>query len=506
LFQANLDGRNISLNLHRFVIVACIYILVPFQNNKRSSGLIREFTQIQASFFVSTVVVNAITNTLPGFMMIATLVFAGANIPLAGLLAIIMGILLIIPYGLMTSAMPRSSGDYVWVSRIIHPLVGVVAAFLFWVFFFGWLSYNGWVFAVVGLSAPLQTIGALTGNNALISVGTAISSDIGVFLFGILMILLPLVVIVPGIKRTGQAAIVCGLAILAGALALLFTVASLNTATFISRFNTVVGSGAYQNFIDTAIAAGWDGTASFTGAFSLFDTMVLAVMFGTGFTLWTWAHIPLVGELKNAENTKQTILAMLIPLFVAGTITTLYYYLFTNYVGTLNTAIVYLGDQGHALVDTLPFSWDLSTVFLPMISLGEVALPIVMFLVALEASAAAFFANVGNIMYPVRYMFAQAFDGVLPRGLAHVWERYHIPIVAYAVLVIGGIIWHVWQTVNPGIWAYLAFVVGGQVLLWIIGCLAAALFPYRMKSHQQDVTRLPASQSSQSEVYWGLFQ
>ena len=303
-----------------------------FAFTRPSSGLVRQFTPVHATFFNAAVVLNAITNTLPGFMIVATMVFPRANILLAGLIAIGMGLTLIIAYGLMTSAMPRSSGDYVWVSRILHPLLGVVAGFLFWVFFWGWLSYNGWVFAHVGLAAPLQTYGHLTGNTALLNLGQTIGSDMGSFIFGLLMIFLPFLVIIFGIKRTGQVAVITGTATLLGALALLFNILRVNVNTFISRFDTVMGSGAYQNFLDTATAAGWSGTAAFTGGTNLMDTLVLAAMFGTGFTLWCWAHIPLVGELKNAESVKKNIGLMTVPLFSAGIIVTTYYYVFNSTV------------------------------------------------------------------------------------------------------------------------------------------------------------------------------
>jgi amino acid transporter len=453
-----------------------------FAFTRPSSGLVRQLTPVHATFLNASVVLNAITNTLPGYMIVATISFPQANILLAGLIAVFMGVTLIVAYGLMTSAMPRSSGDYVWVSRVLHPLLGVVVGFLFWVFFWGWLSYNGWVFAHVGLAAPLQTYGYLAGNNALVSLGQAIGSDTGSFLFGLIMIFLPFLVVIFGIKRVGQAAVVCGIATLLGALALLFNILSINQAVFVSRFDTVLGSGAYRNFIETARAAGWSGTTAFTGGINLFDTLVLAAIFGSGFTLWCWAHIPLVGELKNAQSVNKNIVMMTIPLFSAGTIVTLYYYIFNSVVGELNTAIFYLGNAGNPLVETLPFAWNTSTVYLPMLAVGPMMLPLVIFFVALSACSAALYANILNIVAPVRYMFAQAFDGVLPRALSSIWERHHVPLVGYVVLAVGAVIWHILQTIYPGFWYYLSFVIGGQVLMWIFGCLAAAIFPYRLKS------------------------
>ena len=453
-----------------------------FVFTRDSSGFVREFTPVQATFFNGAVVLNAITNSLPGFMIVAALTFPRANILLAGLIAVLMGITLIVAYGLMTTAMPRSSGDYVWVSRILHPLLGVVGGFIFWVFFWGWLSYNGYVFAAVGLAAPLQTYGQLTGNNALVSLGQTIGSSTGSFVFGLLMIFLPFLIVIFGIKRVGQAAVITGIATLLGALALLFNIMSVNQAVFISRFDIVMGSGAYRNFIETAKAAGWSGTTAFTGNTNLFDTLVLAAMFASGFTLWCWAHIPLVGELKNAQSVKRNLALMVIPLLSAGTIVTFYYYFFNSVVGELNTAISYLGNAGNPLVETLPFAWNTSTVYLPMVAVGPMVLPLVMFFVALSACSAALQANIANIVAPVRYMFAQAFDGVLPRALASVWEKYHVPLVGYVVLAVGAVIWHILQTIYPGFWYYLSFVIGAQIILWILGCLAAAVFPYRLKS------------------------
>ena len=93
---------------------------------RQATGLVRE---IGVS---SNLALNISFISLPLAVLVATqapYAFPGSN--LIGIV-IITALLCVIPtllYGSLSQAMPRSGGDYVFVSRIIHPVIGFAANF-----------------------------------------------------------------------------------------------------------------------------------------------------------------------------------------------------------------------------------------------------------------------------------------------------------------------------------------------------------------------------------------
>src|SRR5439155_23790661 len=54
--------------------------------------------------------------------------FPGGNFLLASLLTIPLALGVVYAFGFMTAAIPRSGGDYVIVSRTLHPALGMISA------------------------------------------------------------------------------------------------------------------------------------------------------------------------------------------------------------------------------------------------------------------------------------------------------------------------------------------------------------------------------------------
>src|SRR5438874_4907110 len=95
---------------------------------RQSSGLVREVSVVNALFFNTSAFIGG---TLGGAFQIAVL--AGVPVVVVGgltnwsFVAFIVGglcVLLAIIFASLTSVMPRSGGDYVFSSRILHPFLG----------------------------------------------------------------------------------------------------------------------------------------------------------------------------------------------------------------------------------------------------------------------------------------------------------------------------------------------------------------------------------------------
>ena len=70
-----------------------------------------------------------------------------------------MGLAMSYAFGLLTAMIPRSGGDYMFVSRVIHPMVGLISSFCMTLA--GLLSnaFFGIAFVTIGLAPGLQGIG-----------------------------------------------------------------------------------------------------------------------------------------------------------------------------------------------------------------------------------------------------------------------------------------------------------------------------------------------------------
>src|SRR3954447_19229632 len=96
---------------------------------RKATGLVREVSPF------STLVFNMAGQ--PTSLLLATSVFfalalfPGGSIWLGFAMALGVALLISLCYGLFTSAIPRSGGDYVLVGRVTHPVVGLMSSF-FW--------------------------------------------------------------------------------------------------------------------------------------------------------------------------------------------------------------------------------------------------------------------------------------------------------------------------------------------------------------------------------------
>lgn len=447
---------------------------------RRTSGFVREFTQLHALGWNWIWPLNTLLYMMPIYIAFLSPLFVGANIPLGALIAVLMALGPVVAYSMMGASMPRSGGDYVWSSRIIHPVVGVVASIGYSVYFFGWLTYNGIIMASFILQGPLNLVGQLTNNAGLISFAQWCGGD-GFLIIAVLMVVLPVLPLLGGMKWFGRFVIVTTGAILIATGLALYTVLVPTQGAFVQGFNNLMGTGAYQNFINEATAAGWTGTASYVGSMVPWDTLVLGVVFLGTQLIWSWPSVVLFGEIKRAESLKLNFLAMVIPCIFFLATGPLFILSSINLIGPeFSSALYYLGSAGSPVVANLPFSWDTTLIWMPFIALGDLAVPMILITDVLIAISV-FYSNSGNLIMPVRYLFNMAFDRVLPKGFAYVDKRYHAPLVGYLFLVIGGVIWTVLTYLYPGVWGYVSAVIAANALLFLVGCLSAALFPYRMK-------------------------
>jgi len=118
---------------------------------------------------------------IPGF-------YAGADLFQSIVIAAVLALPMAFVYAFFSAAIPRSGGDYVYISRTLHPLLGFVASWN-WVF---WMTVYVGVpaayFAQYGLSGLLRMLGVATSNSSLIDLGNNFVDPVWILAVGTLLI------------------------------------------------------------------------------------------------------------------------------------------------------------------------------------------------------------------------------------------------------------------------------------------------------------------------------
>ena len=136
---------------------------------RNATGLVREVSMWDA-LIMNTLGMNVAVGSVL-LLQQAPAIFPGGNLWLAVIIGtVIMAFTLLWVYSEFSAAMPRSGGDYVFVSRALHPFLGWLLSWSqgVWLIFF-WIGFNAWFALVSAVPAAFITIGSVTGQQGWIT-------------------------------------------------------------------------------------------------------------------------------------------------------------------------------------------------------------------------------------------------------------------------------------------------------------------------------------------------
>src|SRR3972149_3891226 len=147
---------------------------------RASSGLVRQVGTLDTLWYC------VLQAALPYvFFMVAFWTFyPGASMELATLVTIVGAGATGLVYALFSSVYPRSGGEYVFLSRTVHPALGYASSFAmaFWqTFYFG---INGAFVAIYGMQPLFAALGLQMKSQALTDLGAWFATPWGIFLTG----------------------------------------------------------------------------------------------------------------------------------------------------------------------------------------------------------------------------------------------------------------------------------------------------------------------------------
>ncbi len=438
---------------------------------RQSTGLVREANALDATIF-NAVFSAPVGATLAWGVFISLALFPGADIITATVISGIINIPVLIMMALLASAMPRTGGDYVWVSRILAPPLATIsnfgAALSATVGATFWARY----FPVFGLGPILVTLGIFFENETLIEWGQNFQTDsTWIFVGGMLMVVLMGAILIAGLRTTFFFQNLFWIIASLGTFLAFVVLAIGATPDFQANFNELnakYGGGTVQDVITGGNASGLTANPGDLGA--TLPTVFIVMTF----MMWNWWSVYLSGELKSAANRGRQLTVMFGALIWDVLFIAIGAWLLFKVVGydfMAGAIAVLTGGNDAYLIPQAPWYHFMASLVYNA--------PVITFLIVGSFLFWSLPAMVGNTFMPIRTLFAWSFDRLLPERLSDINERTHSPVVAIVTEMVIITLMLIWSISSTDFITWLTMgVIAGVVTVVIVG-VAAMVFPSR---------------------------
>jgi APA family basic amino acid/polyamine antiporter len=392
---------------------------------RQATGLVREGKTYDA--WVYNVMWSGGALTLAFMYLLVPTLYPGANLIVTVLISAALGLGGAFLYALLTTLMPRTGGDYVFISRTLHPWIGFAANF----------SYIFWNMVVAGVYATfistycvgafLRMLVGFGASNSLLSTADWFATDWGIFVSGTVMTILAALIFVLGgthfFFRLQQASFAL---YIVGAFALVIVVGLLTShASFLSSFNDYaanlgVSDGA-QKAVKSAAKAGYSNAG-----FNFHDTLkaVSVAWFIFGFI---FSSNYFAGEVKTGRRTQFYAIpgaVAFVVLCLLVTVPSFQHMVDRNFINQLGVA------------DPTAYGFTAGAPAYPELAAIGSGSPVLGVIIMLGFTAGIFAWMPMTMMLASRCMLAWSFDKVMPEKLSDVDERTHSPILAVLVVTV----------------------------------------------------------------------
>jgi APA family basic amino acid/polyamine antiporter len=387
---------------------------------RKASGLIRRVSPFQAlsySFQAPALLLVAI------YMIWGTILYPGANFFVGSWIMPLVMYPSVLIYVLLAIAMPRSGGEYLYVSRSLGPGWGLFTSWAMTINSYIWpglLTQFGIYYSVPPL---LMALGNATANPALRDLAVAISDPanpayIWMFIMGIIFLIFSNLVHYAGVQWVARVSVVAFFAIFIEFVIWTLIFGTTNPTSFVASVEKNLGVVFQKDVVDVAAA-----TPGFVSGTVFSMSIFAGAVYVSQNTLASTFPANFCGEVKSVAKTQWMSQVVSIALYavlytyVAGLV---YYgiglenYQAISQLTTIGAAAPYYSAASQ-LFGTFP-----SFFILAMFATDNMYLPIVSCLVYIVAM----FCSVAALpMGASRNMFAYSIDGIFPGFLSKVDRR-----------------------------------------------------------------------------------
>jgi len=414
-------------------------------------------------------------------------VYLGGNLIIATILSLVLaGIGFPLVWGILGGSMPRSGGEYIYNSRILHPMIGIGESFgnafiwLMWIYVLApWMADPGavmlaqfmgwdWLYNPEGTTFFAHNVGPtfLGGFNA----------QWGSFVIATLASIIAFGFVAFGIKIFARVQKVVMALGLLGTVVIVVVLFMYSKQDFINAWNSMAAEHGSLNYNDFITAAGDAAGGAMPTTWNWYDTLGVMVA-GSWLFAYSYCITFIAGEVKRPDKTIiwSNFFAILVPaVFMILVAVGLYRLVDFDFL----SASAWVDNNGGIEGYNMP--WSSHFVGLAAVVMHN---KILLFLMALSFLLfTLWWVALSYLAFP-RIMFAWGMDRMGPRWFTDVNARFASPIKNYVLcLALGEILiaLYVFWTKSPmqglSVTALEIFSVFG------VSAIAAAAFPFRKRS------------------------
>jgi len=435
---------------------------------RQATGLVRSVSPLSHIIFNTFTAPAAFVLAIALFWTLGA--FPGANLYVALTLGYVSGFIFAFAISTVTSAIPRSGGDYVFVGRVLHPIVGIVSSFCFTAGVL--LSAAGIsLFLVTGALAPsLNVVGVVSHSHTMLNWGSTLESNHGwQFGVGIIFISLAALLAASGWKWSLRVQnlgfVITGLGLLVTAIVVLVHTGSNFVTHFHHYANPITGNtDSYHSIITAAQKQGTNVNpgSHFANTWPAYGAVI-------GFSIYAFYSTHIGGEVRQAKSWRTPIAmvgATAINLILCLVMTAIFFHGFGSKFFAAANAV-----NG---TKAWPFSAPPFYVFLSSVAGGSAALA---WFLGISLVFTFFVVLWLQFVQPMRAFFAYAFDGVLPLRIARVSSRSHVPVVSLGIvsaMTIGLYAWAVYGSNFFTVYATAVLITVVALILMSVSVIAFA--------------------------------
>jgi len=441
---------------------------------RKASGLVRVMSPFSAFVY------NILTMGLifPWTYLWAPGALPGGKIVWGILLAMVIEIPIALVYVWLSTALPRSGGDYVFQSRVFGGGVAftvVMSGYVIWIL--QWVALSGWLLSYLGFAPLFLGLGATMNSTALSGLGIWFTGSTGIIITSILNAFVAMLILISGFKnyvRFQNVMIVGTLLAFVTMLIVLFLGTPATSMAKIDSFAQAV-SGV-SNFVQTAKDASITAGVNLNPPSSLLATILIAPIAWTSLQ-WATYSAQQNGEIKNARSFKDQMFIIVGSLIFTGVLLAILAVALEKAVGTEFLYIAGAGYWSAVGEATISGFW----LWPNIIAVALTASPLVVLIIGIG-----YILNSHQIVHNcyigmTRVMVAMSLDRLLPEWVSKVDEKRHTPANAHWIYFIASIpvillynLYGTWVELTLGVTLACGYV-------FVVTCLAGALLPYRAK-------------------------
>jgi amino acid transporter len=371
---------------------------------------------------------------------------------------------LAIVYVLLAIAMPRSGGDYVWITRGINGALGFISGWSLWIAFCAIIGTIAFINSTVVLPISMVIFGYSLGNQGLVGLASTVATPVNGFLLALALIIFCSLVAGLNPRIFGRAMSVLFVLIVLGAILSVYVLATSSHADFVNVINGYGGTNmTYDGIIAEAQASGW--------AYAPISVSATFASIPLGFFLWVGMNFcaPAAGEIRNVRRSMG--FAILGALFVAWIV---------NVIGT-QLSVNVVGYEFTQAAFAVGSKWPLAAppwmpLFVSMLTRNS----IVLVFIQIGWLLTFVWGISGYLLASTRYVFAFSFDRAFPVLFADISDRFHFPVKAAILNTVCSTIFLVLASFT----SLIGLLLNSTVILgvvWFLGSAAAVILPFRKK-------------------------